>query len=207
MPRRKRAACSCAAQTDFSALLAAPDQAPQAAPVVHETGAGLLADYAPVYAIKLVRTGAVGLKDGPIISSPRQAANLLNPFLSGADREHFVILMLDAKNRAIGISTISIGDLFSALVHPREVFKPAILANAASVLLAHNHPSGDPTPSGEDVAVTRRLGEAGELLGISVVDHVVLGDKGRWVSLRERGLYYADMTSFASKTAADGPLP
>jgi DNA repair protein RadC len=83
---------------------------------------------------------------------------------------------------------VSVGDLSSALVHPREVFKPAILSNAASVILAHNHPSGDPQPSPEDCAVTRRLQEAGQILGIEVLDHVIIGDASRWASLREKGL-------------------
>lgn len=214
MPRRKRAALPCLAQTDFAAALGSPEHGENSAAVVHETGAavGLFADYAPVYAVKLVRTGALALKDGPIISNPRHAAELLQAHLAGVDREHFVTLLLDAKNRVIGISTISIGDLSSALVHPREVFKPAILANAANILLAHNHPSGNPDPSPEDVAVTKRLGEAGDLLGIQVLDHVILGDR-HWVSLHEKGLYYSSANLYAGKVSqtsgavAAAPLP
>lgn len=96
------------------------------------------------------------------------------------DREMFVVLLLDGKNRALGFNTVSVGSLTAALVHPREVFKPAILANAASVVLVHNHPSGDPEPSQEDRAITERLKHAGDLLGIKVLDHVVIGDGTYW---------------------------
>jgi DNA repair protein RadC len=95
-------------------------------------------------------------------------------------------LLLDIKNKVIGINTVSIGNLNSSIVHPREVFKPAILSNAASILLAHNHPSGDPEPSREDVAITTRLVEAGKILGIDVIDHLILGD-GCYHSLKEAG--------------------
>ena len=80
------------------------------------------------------------------------------------------------------------GILDSTVVHPREVFKPAILSNAASILVGHNHPSGDPTPSGEDGQVTERLQQAGDVLGIDLLDHVIIGEEGRWVSLKERGM-------------------
>jgi DNA repair protein RadC len=98
------------------------------------------------------------------------------PIFAGADREEFVVVLLDAKHRPIGVNTVSIGSLTASIVHPREVFKPAIAGSSAALLLAHNHPSGDPAPSAEDVELTKRLREAGELLGIRVVDHVILGD-------------------------------
>ena len=88
----------------------------------------------------------------------------------------FVAVLLDGKNGIIGFNVVSIGSLTAALVHPREVFKPAILANAAALILAHNHPSGDPEPSDEDKAITGRLRHAGELLGIRILDHLVIGD-------------------------------
>jgi DNA repair protein RadC len=94
------------------------------------------------------------------------------------DREHFLMLALDGKNRVVGFEIVSVGTLTASLVHPREVFKAAILTNAAAIVVAHNHPSGDPTPSAEDRAITERLKQAGELLGIAVLDHVVLGDSG-----------------------------
>lgn len=105
--------------------------------------------------------------------------------MQGLDRENFVVLLLDTKNKVIGINTVSIGTLNSSLVHPREVFKPAILASAAALILAHNHPSGDPKPSREDIEVTKRLIEAGGLLGIQVLDHIIVGDY--CVSLKEQG--------------------
>ena len=105
--------------------------------------------------------------------------------MQGLDREHFVVLLLDIKNKVIGINTVSIGNLDSSIAHPREVFKPAILSNAGSILLAHNHPSGDPTPSREDIEITHRLVNAGNILGINVLDHIIIGDGYR--SLKEAG--------------------
>jgi DNA repair protein RadC len=92
------------------------------------------------------------------------------------DREMFVVLLLDGKNQVLGFNVVSVGSLTAALVHPREVFKPAILANAASLILVHGHPSGDPEPSAEDKAITERLRQAGDLIGIKILDHVVIGD-------------------------------
>ena len=100
----------------------------------------------------------------------------MRPLFDGIDREKFVVLLLDAKHRAIGVNVVSLGSLTSTVVHPREVFKPAIAGNSAAIILAHGHPSGCAEPSSEDAEITRRLGEAGELLGIRVVDHVILGD-------------------------------
>src|SRR6185295_659238 len=96
------------------------------------------------------------------------------------DREVFYVLLLDGKNRVRGEVRVSEGSLTAALVHPREVFAPAIREAAAALILVHNHPSGDPTPSAEDAAITQRLRQAGELIGIRVLDHVVVG-RGRWV--------------------------
>lgn len=96
-------------------------------------------------------------------------------------------MLLDGKNRLAGFNVVSIGSLTASLVHPREVFKAAILANAAAMIVVHNHPSGDPTPSAEDIAITQRLRQAGELLGISLLDHVVIGDD-RYVSFADEGI-------------------
>jgi len=123
----------------------------------------------------------------PAIGGPRDVANLLMPDLRYLKKEVLKSLLLDTKNKVLGIKTVSIGDLSSSIVHPREVFKDAVLASAASIIVAHNHPSGDPTPSAEDVAVTKRLMSAGEILGIDVLDHIVIGD-GTFASLKERGL-------------------
>ena len=122
------------------------------------------------------------------IRSPRDVYNLLGPMLREEKREHFMALLLDTKNGVLRSRTVSVGDLSSSIVHPREVFSEAIRHGAASLIVAHNHPSGDPAPSPEDIAVTKRLAEAGELLGIEILDHIVLGDN-RWVSLKEKGLF------------------
>ena len=124
---------------------------------------------------------------GPTISCAGDIAALLIPEMANLDREHFVCLHLDVKNRLISRETVSIGHLSAALVHPREAMKAAILANAASVAFAHNHPSLDPEPSREDLDLTRRLFKAGELLGISCLDHVIIAGE-RYVSLADRGL-------------------
>lgn len=123
----------------------------------------------------------------PAIGGPRDVSNLLMPDLRYQKKEHLKSLLLDTKNRVLAIKTVSIGDLSSSIVHPREVYKDAVLASAASIIVAHNHPSGDPTPSAEDVAVTKRLIQSGEIMGIDLLDHIVLGD-GTFVSLKERGL-------------------
>jgi len=106
----------------------------------------------------------------------------------GDEREHCRIAILDIRHGVKALHTVSVGTLASSLVHPREVFRPAILAGGAAIVVTHNHPSGDPSPSPEDVALTRRLVAAGVLLGIEVLDHVITGDRGRWVSLRRLGI-------------------
>ena len=102
-------------------------------------------------------------------------------------REVFLVLLLNAKNKVERVACVSIGTLTASLVHPREVFRGAILHGAASIILAHNHPSGDPTPSREDIEITERLAEGGKLLGIDLLDHVIVGTEGRFESLRESG--------------------
>jgi len=145
-------------------------------------------EFVPVYTVYLRRSDIITVRQRPTIHSPHDVATLLWDYLKETDREHFVVLFLDTKNTVIGLNTVSIGILDSALVHPREVYKAAILANAAAIIVGHNHPSGDPTPSAEDRRVTERLREGGQLLGIELLDHVVVGEKGRFVSLKERGM-------------------
>lgn len=123
------------------------------------------------------------------INCPKDVATIAGEFLAGADREHFIIFCLDTKNNVNAINTVSIGTLNSSLVHPREVYKAAILANSNAIILIHTHPSGDPTPSREDLEVTKRLVEAGNILGIEVIDHVVIGDNGKYGSFKERGIF------------------
>lgn len=122
---------------------------------------------------------------GPPVTSP-QEAYLLVADMAELRKEHFRCLYLDARRRLLSSETISIGTLTASLVHPREVFQPAVARSAASVLVAHNHPSGDPEPSAEDLALTRRLRQAGDILGIELVDHLVVG-RGSYVSLKELG--------------------
>ena len=122
----------------------------------------------------------------PIISSPRDVAALLGVRMRDLDREHFVVLLLDTKNQVLGSPTISVGTLSSSLVHPREVFKPAIKLSAASVILAHNHPSRSLEPSAEDRQVTNRLVQAGKHIGMEVLDHVIFGEG--YLSMKERGM-------------------
>jgi DNA repair protein RadC len=138
----------------------------------------------PVFRVQLVREKS-GQRSG--LDGPEAAAQILGRYLQHADREHFVSLMLDVKNQVIGIHTVSVGSLFVAIVSPREVFKAAILANAAAIIVAHNHPSGDVTPSPEDIQVTKTLKEAGKLLDIEVLDHLILGGDGKWASLKRLG--------------------
>lgn len=121
----------------------------------------------------------------PMVESPRDAADQV-PELRRAKKEHFVALYLNARNQLLAKETVSVGTLTSNLVHPREVFSPAVAHSAASVLLIHNHPSGDPTPSPEDLTLTQRLREAGDLMGIAVLDHVILGERDL-VSLKAQG--------------------
>lgn len=119
----------------------------------------------------------------PEISSPEAVVHLVMPEMRELDKEQLRVLILDTKNRLIRMRTVSVGTLNSSLVHPREVLREAIAAAGAGIIAVHNHPSGDPTPSLDDEAVTRRLAEAAHLVGIPLIDHIILGDQ-RWVSLR-----------------------
>jgi DNA repair protein RadC len=121
------------------------------------------------------------------IRSPEDVRSLLLERLRHEEREHFFTVLLNTKNHCLGIEEVSVGSLNSSIVHPREVFRAAIRRSAAALIIAHNHPSGDCTPSREDMEVTRRLTEAGRLLGIDVLDHVIFGD-GVILSFKEKGL-------------------
>ena len=120
------------------------------------------------------------------VEGPEDVAALLMPVMRDLDREHFVAVLLTTKNQVIDLVTVSIGSLSASLVHPREVLKPAIQASAAAMVVAHNHPTGVPTPSREDLEFTRRLGRCAELMGIRLLDHLILGD-GRFESMKARG--------------------
>jgi DNA repair protein RadC len=120
-------------------------------------------------------------------TSPRQVFDYFHHEFRDSRKEYFLILLLDGKNRIIRRVQISEGSLNQSIVHPREVFSPAVKESAAAIILVHNHPTGDPAPSSEDIAITRRLREAGEIMGIKVLDHIIIGD-GEFVSFVERGL-------------------
>ena len=122
-----------------------------------------------------------------VVHGPADAASYVMPRFRFERREHFAVLLLNAKNHILALKTISVGTLTSSVVHPREVFQAAIEQSAASVILVHNHPSGDPAPSGEDLAVTRRMVEAGEIMDIPVLDHVIVG-YDKFISLKEEGM-------------------
>jgi DNA repair protein RadC len=125
--------------------------------------------------------------DRPQVLSPEDAHALIAPHLAGRDREHCLLVCLDIKHRLLDLTTISVGTVDHTFMGPREIFRSALLAGASAVFLAHNHPSGDPTPSADDRAVTRRIAQAGTTLGIEVLDHLVIGDPD-WVSLAREGV-------------------
>lgn len=126
--------------------------------------------------VELVRESSA-LYETNIIGTPMDAARIAKQFIGKSDRENCIVMCLDTKNKVNAIHTVSIGTLNLSLVHPREVFKIAILANSASIVVAHNHPSGDVKPSQEDIDITTRLKEAGELLNIKLLDHVIVNDE------------------------------
>lgn len=126
------------------------------------------------------------LREGDAIRSPEDVFRHYHTRLRHACQEHFFVLLLDGRHRVLGEEVVSLGTLTASLVHPREVFRPAIRASAAALVLVHNHPSGDPEPSPEDRSVTERLASAGELLGVPVLDHVIVAERG-FRSLRDDG--------------------
>lgn len=132
------------------------------------------------------RLAARHLRPGDAIRGPGDVHRHFHPRLRDADRERFLALLLDGRHRVMREVAVSEGTLTASLVHPREVFRPALREGAAALVLVHNHPSGDPTPSAEDREVTDRLARAGELLGVRVLDHVIVAERGYW-SLRESG--------------------
>ncbi len=133
------------------------------------------------------RLASDGGASAPELPSPEEAARYLLPRYSARPVETFGLLALDARHRLRREAVVSVGCLTASLVHPREVFQEAVVSRAAALVLFHNHPSGDPEPSAEDLALTRRLAAAGSLMGIEVLDHLVLG-AGRFVSLKDRGV-------------------
>ena len=129
-------------------------------------------------------------EDRPTINSPADAAALVQLEMQAFEKEHLRVILLDTRNHVIEIRTASQGSVNASVVRVAEVFTPAVRRNAANVLVVHNHPSGDPTPSPEDIAITKRLVEAGKLLEIEVLDHIIIGH-GQFVSMKERGLGFS----------------
>ena len=143
--------------------------------------------------LKVVREKEVGYDSGwadKKINSPEKVAEVAINVLGLHEQaeESFYIFTVDVKNKINGIFEVSRGSLNSSIVHPREVFKRALLQNANSIILLHNHPSGDPTPSEEDIDITNRLIEAGDLLGIRVLDHIIVGDENNYISFKQKFL-------------------
>jgi len=138
-------------------------------------------------AVEIGRRISIDVKQKLVIKSPDDVKHLLMEDMRFLQQEHFRVLYLDRKGGLIFIEDVSKGGLHSAIVHPREVFKTAIKRSAASVILVHNHPSGDPNPSTEDIQITRRLIEAGNLIGIEVLDHIIIGEH-KYCSLKSLGL-------------------
>jgi DNA repair protein RadC len=126
--------------------------------------------------------------DKPIVKTPEDVVSLIRSRLKGKKKEYFLAILLDTRSQLIKIAEISIGSLEASIVHPREVFKEAISASAASVIFAHNHPSGVPEASEDDINLTKRLAKAGEIVGIDVLDHIIIGDKN-YLSLKREELF------------------
>jgi len=139
------------------------------------------------YRLELVKESSKIYEVEGKISSPTDVRDYIEQVfkLSSQAEEVLVLLVLDTKNNVTGAFEVSRGSLNASIVHPREVFKRALLLNGASIIIAHNHPSGDPSPSKEDIEITRRLVEGGDILGITVLDHIIVGDNGRYRSLKE----------------------
>ena len=134
---------------------------------------------------------SLSASERPTISSPQDVANLLIAEMATLDQEHLRVLLLNTRNEVLGVPEIYVGNVNSSVVRPAEVFRPAIRENAPSIIVVHNHPSGDPTPSPQDVSITKDLISCGKMLGIELLDHVVLGSGDRFVSLNERRLAFA----------------
>ena len=133
------------------------------------------------------RLSALAAESVEVVNGPEDVAHFAMPRFQFELREHFAVMLLDTKNHILGLHDVSVGSLQASVVHPREVFRTAVDYAAASMILLHNHPSGDPTPSREDIAVTTRLVKAGKIMDIPVLDHVIIG-RNRYVSLKDKGL-------------------
>lgn len=166
-------------RTSYSDLCGVPSIGPSKASLI-------------VAAVELGRRLAVtDAQEAPTVSSPSAAAGLVQYEMAGLEQEHLRTILLDARNRLIRVHEVYRGSLTTSLIRTGEVFREAIKANAAGMIVVHNHPSGDPSPSPEDMAVTRNLVEAGRMLDIPVLDHIVIGC-GKFVSMREQGMGFGE---------------
>jgi DNA repair protein RadC len=135
------------------------------------------------------RTTIQPIEAKPIIESEKDVVRLVAPVLQDQKREMFLVLLLNTRHRLLKLETVSVGSLSASIVHPREVFRSAIQAAAAAMILAHNHPSGDPQPSDDDIEITLRLRDAGQTIGIEVLDHVIVSAGGKHMSFRKSGVF------------------
>ncbi len=140
-----------------------------------------------IVSVQLVRESSV-LYSNRKVESPNEGVELVRKYLENFDREKLIVVGVDNRNQPTFIDTISIGTINSSLVHPREVFKSAILSNSESIIMFHNHPSGETEASKEDINITYRIKEAGNIIGINLIDHIIIGSNGRFSSLKEKGV-------------------
>ena len=146
-----------------------------------------LADIPPERLERLLLLMDPAHKTGDSIKTTGDAARLLLPHLVGLEDEHLVVLFLDRRFHLITVETLTTGNDMHTVVCPRQIFRRALLHNASAIVMGHNHPSGDPEPSRDDLAVTKRVVEVGDIIGIKLVDHIVVGSPGRWASIADRG--------------------
>jgi len=158
---------------------------------VGDAGAGAAEAARVAAAVELGRRALAPPPPAASITAPQQAYAAVAPRLVGAETERFVVVVVDVRNRPLHVCTVAAGAVDSCPVDPREVFLPAVRERGSAVLVAHNHPSGDPTPSPEDIALTRRLHSAGELLGLPLLDHIIVGAPPRFHSFAEAGMLAA----------------
>ena len=140
---------------------------------------------------QLTKVERVTIKENVSVKAPADIERIMRPLIGENEQESFYCISLNTKNRVLAIELVSIGTLNASIVHPREILKKAIALNAASIIISHNHPTGDPTPSREDIEFTRRMHKAGELIGIDLLDHVVIGQDHtqKYVSMKEAGFF------------------
>lgn len=143
-------------------------------------------NHLPVISLRMVREKTIQYGSNEPITSAKQAFEIFREFMADNDRESMWLACLDVRNKITCLHRVSEGTLNASLSHPREIYKVAVLSNSAHILLAHNHPSGDPSPSSDDISITRRIREAGDILGIKLLDHIIVGDD-RFYSFAEAG--------------------